>query len=271
MAQQRQWEKSNNYFVKVLQIPAIKTAAKDQYLIAAFQAGINYTQMQKLEKSNECLAKVLEVQDALTLNKKAYVNSIYQTGLNFFNLKKYKDAEKYFTRILEMEEQLKPEFLRVLSMSIYLTGVNANQMGETKKSNEALLRYLELVKENPSDQFAPIANYMIGSNNFDLLEKEVAPIKNDDKEKEKKTKIAEIALKHTNIAPYLEKAIQANPKLEPAYMTLGNYYYYCKELEKAIVAYQQLVEKFPGSADAATYKSFLDNLKKELEIDQKKK
>jgi tetratricopeptide (TPR) repeat protein len=270
MAQQRQPEKSNQYYLKMMKIPAIETAAKDQYIIAAFQAGINYTQLQELTKANECLAKVTAVPDALTLNKKAYVNSIYQMGLNHFNLKKYKEADKCFKKILEMEDQLKPEFLRVLSMSIYLSGVNANQMGESKRSNDALLRYLELTKENPSDQFAPIANYMVGSNNFDLLEKEITPIKNDEKEKEKKTKIAEIAKKHTDIAPYLEKAIQANPKLEPAYMTLGNYYYYCKELEKAITAYQALVEKFPGANDAATYKSFLESLKKEVLIDKKK-
>jgi tetratricopeptide (TPR) repeat protein len=270
MAQQRQPEKSNKYYLKMLEIPAIQTAAKDQYLIAAFQAGINYTQLQELTKANECLAKVLAVPDALTLNKKAYVNSIYQSGLNYFNLKKYKKADEYFSKILGMEEQLKPEFLRVLSMSIYLTGVNANQMGEIEKSNKALLRYLELTKENPSDQFAPVANYMVGSNNFDLLEKEVAPIKDDKKEKEKKTKIAAVAKKHTDIAPYLEKAIQANPKLEPAYMTLGNYYYYCKELEKAIQVYQQLVDKFPGARDAASYKTFLESLKKEIQVEKKK-
>lgn len=269
MAQQKQPEKSNQYYVKMLQIPALQTASKDQYIIAAFQAGINYTQLQELEKANECLAKVLAVQDALTLNKKAYVNSIYQMGLNYFNLKKYKEAEKYFNQILSMEEQLKPEYLRVFSMSIYLSGVNANQMGETEKSNTALLKYLDLTKENPTDQFAPIANYMVGSNNFDLLEKEIAPIKEDEKEKEKKTKIAEIAKKHTDIIPYLEKAIQANPNLEPAYMILGNYYYYSKDLEKAILAYQELLARFPGSSDAVSYKSFLDNLKKEQEIEKK--
>ena len=52
-------------------------------------------------------------------------------------------------------------------------------------------------------------------------------------------------------------------------MILGNYYYYCKDLEKAILAYQELLARFPGSSDAVSYKSFLDNLKKEQEIEKK--
>jgi tetratricopeptide (TPR) repeat protein len=155
-------------------------------------------------------------------------------------------------------------------MSLYLLGVVNSQLKEFQISTEYLLKYLELTMANPSDPFAPIANFLIGSNNFELLEKEVAPIKSDKEEKQKATKIAALAKKHENIHAYLEKAIQLKPDLEPAYMQLGNYYYYCQDLEKAIRTYQALIEKFPTSPDTESYKKFLEGIEKQKEQLKKK-
>jgi tetratricopeptide (TPR) repeat protein len=155
-------------------------------------------------------------------------------------------------------------------MSLYLLGVINNQLKEFPTSTQYLLKYLELTVANPSDPFAPIANFLIGSNNFQLLEKEVAPIKNDPEEKQKATKIAAVAKKHENIQSYLAKAIQLKPELEPAYMQLGNYYYYCQDLEKAIRTYKTLIEKFTASPDIASYKKFLQGIEKQKKQLEKK-
>lgn len=265
MISQRQPEKSNEYLLKVLDIPGIKDAAGDQLLQALYQLGINYYQLRKPDKSNECLLKVLESPGLETSDNKTYINATYQLGLNYFALKKYEEVEKYLSKLLKIEN-LKTEFLRVYSMSLYMMGVNSNQLKQYEKSTAHLLEYLELTQANPSDQFAPIANYLIGSNNFDLLEKEINPIKNNKKEKEPRTKIAKIAKENKNVQPFLSKAIELNPNLEPAYMLLGNYYYYCKDYENATKNYQILVTKFPKSPDIVTYKNFMEALKRESKL-----
>lgn len=269
MAQKRDMEKSNQYYAKVLEIPGLETVNRDQLTLATYQLGFNYSQMRQPAKSNEFFLKVLAVEGLETSNKKLYVNVFYLASQNFFNLKKYKDAESYTDKILAMDGLL-PEHLQIYSLSLYLSGVNANQMKAYPKAIKHLKKYLELTKENPTDQYTYLSSFVIGTANFDMLEAEVAPIKADKKAKNPKTKIAEAAKKYTEIEPYLTRAMQLNPDLEPAYMTLGNYYYYSKDLAKAVAMYQQLIAKFPTSSGIVGYKKFLEGLQKEQKVEKKK-
>lgn len=268
-AAQKKLAEANSYYAKMLEIPGIENSAKEQRATALFQLGVNYSALNNPVKSNEYLLKLLAIPDLAAFDKTKYVSASYQAGANFFNLAKLKEANQYLADLMKMPG-LKEEFLRIYSMSLYLLGVINNQLKEFPTSTQYLLKYLELTAANPSDPFAPIANFLIGSNNFQLLEKEVAPIKNDPEEKQKATKIAAVAKKHENIQSYLAKAIQLKPELEPAYMQLGNYYYYCQDLEKAIQTYKTLVEKFAASPDIDSYKKFLQGIEKQKEQLEKK-
>lgn len=268
-ATQRKLQEAISYYEKVLEIPGIENSAKEQLTLALFQLGVNYSALNNPAKSNEYLLKLLAIPELETFDKTKYVSATYQAGANFFNLAKLKEANRYLAKLIKMQG-LKDQFLRIYSMSLYLLGVTNSQLKEFQTSSEYLLKYLELTVANPSDPFAPIVNFLIGSNHFQLLEKEVAPIKNDPKEKQKASKIAVVAKKHENIQAYLAKAIQLKPELEPAYMQLGNYYYYCQDLEKAIQTYKTLIEKFAASPDITSYKKFLEGIEKQKEQLEKK-
>ena len=111
---------------------------------------------------------------------------------------------------------------------------------------------------------------MITSKLSNILQKEAEEIKND-KKKDKKQRISALAQGKKEIAGYLSRAIQLQSDLELAYMHLGNYYYYADDLDNAIVTYQKLVDKFPASQDIATYKQFVEDIKKEKKAQKKKK
>lgn len=269
-ANQKLFEESNKYYLKILEIPGIETSAKEKLNLANFHIGINYSQLNDSAKANEYLLKVLEFPGLDTVDKTMYIRTLYQVAVNYLTLTKYNEANQYFTKLIQVPD-LKTQFLKIYSVSLYLLGVTNNELKEYQTSIDYLLQYLELVKENPSDPLAPLANFLVGANNFGILEKEVAPIKNDPNEKEKPTKIAALAKANTRVQPYLSKAIELNPDLEPAYMQLGNYYYYSQDLDNAIQTYKILVEKFPASPDIESYKKFLEDVEKQKEELSKKK
>lgn len=269
-AGQKLLEESNKYFLKILDIPGIETSAKDKLNQANFHIGINYSLLNDPAKANEYLPKVAEFPGLETIDKMMYVRALYQMAINYFSLTKYNEANQSFAKLLQVAD-LKSQYLKIYSISLYLIGVVNNELQEYKTSNDYLAQYLELTKENPSDPWAPLATFLVGANNFSMLEKEVAPIKNDPNDKEKAAKIAALAKGYTNIQPNLAKAIELKPDLEPAYMQLGNYYYYCQDLDNSIQTYKTLIEKFPGSQDIESYKKFLEGILKQKEELAKKK
>ncbi|MDQ1352415.1 MAG: Tetratricopeptide repeat protein [Acidobacteriota bacterium] len=269
-ADQKLLEESNNYYLKILGIPGIETAAKDKLNQANFHIGINYSLLNDPAKANEYLPKVAEFPGLETTDKMMYVRALYQMSINYFSMTKFSEANQSFAKLIQVAD-LKSQYLKIYSISLYLLGVVNNELKEYKTSNDYLAQYLELTKENPSDPWAPLATFLVGANNFSVLEKEVAPIKNDANDKDKFTKIAALAKANTSIQPYLTKAIELKPDLEPAYMQLGNYYYYCQDLDNAIQIYKTLIEKFPDSQDLESYKKFLDGILKQKEEQAKKK
>ena len=261
VAFQKQVEKSNQYYLKVLEIPGIKNAAKDQLIEAIFQLGFNYPRLKNPAKSNEYLFKLMAFPGLETSDKEKFIKASYQIGVNYFNLKEFEKAEEYLSKLVKVDG-LKTNFLQVYAISHYLAGLNARQLKKNKKSNEYFLEYLEVTQNNPSDQFRPAVNFMVGSNNYDLLQKKVEAIKSEKKEDMRK-RVAKLAKETKNIQPYLSKAIELNPSLEPSYLILGNYYFLCQDYENAMQLYKTLIEKFPDSQDIETYKRFLNDIEKE--------
>lgn len=257
MARQRQPEKSNSYFLKVLDIPNI---TPQQKLTALFQIGNNYAALQNQVKSNEYFVKVLETPDLLTVDKAKFVGASYRLGINYYQLQKFKEVDKYFSKLIQVEG-LKTEYLKVYTFGLYLLGVSNSQLMNAEKSTKYLMEYLELTVNNPSDPYAPLANFLVGSNKYNSLQKEIEPIK-DSKDKNAVEKVAELAKSKKDVLTYLTKAVELNPKLEPAYTLIGNYHFLCLDYEKALQVYSSLVEKFPGSSDVGVYKGFIEKIKK---------
>lgn len=269
-ADQKLLEESNKYFLKILDIPGVETSAKDKLNLATFHIGINYSLLNDPAKANEYLPKVVEFPGLDTADKMMYVRALYQLSINYFTLGKYTEANQYFSKLFQVPD-LKTQHLKIYSICLYLLGAVNNELQEFKTSNDYLSQYLELTKENPSDPWAPLAIFLVGANNFSMLEKEVIPIKNNPDDKEKTAKIAALAKGYANIQPNLTKAIELKPDLEPAYMQLGNYYYYCQDLDNSIKLYRTLIEKFPTSQDIEAYKKFLEGVLKQKEELSKKK
>jgi tetratricopeptide (TPR) repeat protein len=142
-----------------------------------------------------------------------------------------------------------------------MLGLNSSFTSDFQTTTESLTKFLELAKDSSEHaQFLPLGNLLLGSNQMTQLQKEVEKI---EKGKDKLKKITALAKSKPEIETYLTKAIELQPNLEPAYMHLGNYYYYCSELEKSIETYNKLIEKFPNSPDLNQYKRFLNDISKE--------
>jgi tetratricopeptide (TPR) repeat protein len=203
-------------------------------------------------------------------DKKLVMQSLYQVGINYFNLRKAKESNEYFLKLLRYPD-VETDFPQLYISMHYLIGVNFNIVKDNEKSIEYLVKFLELGETSSAhSQLLPIANLLLGASHMSLLQKDTDKILHDKDQKGKKDKIAELAKNKKNIETYLTTAIQLQDNLEMAYMHLGNYYYYCSDLDKAIATYQKLVEKFPASPDLNAYKQFLENIKKEKQDSTKK-
>ncbi len=264
MVGQRQFEEAIKNLDKALEFQPEFPKASELLAKIYFNFGQQHNRNQELGEANEYYGKVIAVPGAAAAAKDVYAKSTYQIGLNAYTLQNYEESNKTlldFTKI----EGVDTEYAELYRTAIYVIGINLTQLKKNDESNEYLLKYLELDKAAPNTQLAPIANFLLGSNNFMKLEQEVEVIKND-KDKDKKKRIAEITRKYeADILPFLLKAIEMKDDLEPAVMTLGNFYYFSNNLEKTRETYETLVSKFPGSPDVVMYKSFLEDIKKEIE------
>jgi len=266
LASRKQVKKSNQYFLKVLEIPGINNTANEQLNHAIFQLGFNYSRLNNPAKSNEYLLKLLAFPGLETSDKDKFVKASYKIGANYFNLKEFEKAGETLSKVIKIDG-LKTGFLQIYALSHFLAGLNASQLKNYKESNEYLIEYLDVTQNNPSDPYRAAVNYALGTNNYELLQKGVAVIKND-KKKDMRKRIAQLAKESKNIQPYIAKAIELNPNLEPAYMVLGNYYFLCQDYENAMQTYRTLIEKFHESQEINTYKSFLKDIEKESKLEK---
>jgi tetratricopeptide (TPR) repeat protein len=175
-------------------------------------------------------------------------------------LKKFKESNEFFIKFIAApgaESDYRDSFIT----ANYIVGVNSYQLKLPGQSNEYLLRFLEIDKDKQSHlQWLPLAHFLVGSNGFDLLRKAV-----EQKEKTDIEGVAKLAKEDKLIVTHFTKALELGLDLEHIYLTLGNYYYYCRDLENAISNYKMLIEKFPDSPDISSYKDFLQQLEKDKE------
>jgi len=263
---QRQMDKSNEYFLKVLEIPDVE---KSQPIIMAkslFQIATNYFMMRKSKEANECYLRLMNLSSFATLDKRMVIQATFQAGATFSALKQHEKAVEYFSKLLDFPE-LQTEYKDIYFSTLYMIGLNANFANNLPKSIEYMTKFINEAGSSPNHaQFLPLANLLLGSGKMTQLQKKAEKVEGKDKVKE----VANMAKSMPEIETYLSKAIELKPELEPAYMHLGNYYYYCDNLDKAIETYKALIEKFPNSPDLEQYKKFLADIEKESKEGKKK-
>jgi len=145
----------------------------------------------------------------------------------------------------------------------YMLGVDLNMLGRTDESSVFLRKYLELVGPETADSYAPVASFLVAQHEYGLLDKELGRLKADASVTDLKARTQELARAHGDIPELLQRAIAGRPDIEDAYVLQANYFYYARDLDRAIAACQTLIEKFPNSASLEVYRNFLKKMKDE--------
>lgn len=233
-----------------------------------FTQGRKEFQQQQFSKANDLFKKILELPGVAESQKKIYTQVHYFLGLSYFTLQKSSEAKDYFSKLIAIPN-IETEAVQLYSIGNYMLGVICNQTQKLEESTQYLTKYLELNKDATNNQYVPLAMFLIGSNNYDLLDAQVSKIKKEMEAKKAKPakikeKITSLAKAQNNIVPHLTKAIELKPDLESAYLKLGNFYYLSQDFANAKEIYNKMIAKFPTSQDISTYKKFLDTIEKQM-------
>ncbi len=212
----------------------------------------------EIEKANELYIKLASYTPPGEREKKVQIDSIYQVALNFYNLRKYSESIQYFIKFIELPG-IKTNYKDDFSFSLYMIGLNYYHLSDLQNAINYLEKFLAVNKDNPANkQYLPLAHFIIGSCSYDQLEQEV--IKKDKSDIEG---VAKLARANKMIIPHFIQALKLKSDIEQAYLKMGNYYYYCRDLDKTIEQYEYLIEHFPNSPDLQVYKHTLETFKKE--------
>jgi len=230
-------------------------------------------QMNAQDKPAEAVpyfSRLAAIPDLEKTRKTVYVDALFNWGVSAFQARTFDVSVGAFTKLLSVPN-LETEARQNFVLAHYMTGFNLSLLEKPEEANGYLRKYITLVAAEPTNSFAPVAEYMIAKNEYALLDKEMAKLRAEKEATDLRTRIKAVAVQHANIPELLGRAIAAKPELEDAYLVLGNYYYLAGDLDQAITAYKALMEKFPGSAGLAEYKSFLQKLEEEKAASEAKK
>ena len=146
-----------------------------------------------------------------------------------------------------------------------MLGLNYSRLNQPEQANPYLEKFIAGPQNETTTPWLPLSYYMLANNNYLILDKQIARIK-EDKTGDALAKfdlIAVAAKANTGIQPNLVKTIELKPDIEDAFVKLGNYYFFCQDFDNALKTYNDLIAKFPTSPDLASYKSFMQNIEKE--------
>jgi tetratricopeptide (TPR) repeat protein len=260
-------EEALKEFEQAIKVDPNNPVAMEKKSILLYNLANQEIQKRQLNKAGEYYDKLLAIPNIDTVNRKIYIKTLYQAGMISNNIKQSKKSIELFEKFIAIpgiETELANEF----KISHYLLGIILSQEKSFEKSNQYLKKYLDLTKDNPTDKWAGLATGIIGANYFDLMETETKKF-----EKTELEKIAAKAKEFKDTETYLLKALSMEiPEalVEQAYLKLGNYYYYCRDLEKTVKTYKTLIEKFASSSNVSSYKDFLKKIEDTIAKQKKK-
>ncbi|HDP94953.1 MAG TPA: tetratricopeptide repeat protein [Candidatus Aminicenantes bacterium] len=261
---QNQLEPGEDNLKKALELDPGHTEAAKLMARLLFSKGQQFQQQRNVEEANQCFRQLIDLPNIAELDRTHLGQSLYQLGVNLYTRKNFAESTEYLKKFQQLP-MAQTEFAPIFPASNYIIGLNYSQQKDYEASNEYLSTYIDARQDAENDQLLPLAHFVIASNNFQVMEAEAEPIRKDKEAKDLKEKLAAVAAKFQDaIVPHLEKAIELKVDLEPAYLTLGNFYYYKNDRQKTVETYEKMISLFPDSPDKARYEKFLDDVKKEI-------
>ncbi len=262
---QNQLEPGEENLRKALELDPGHVEASKLMARLLFGKGQQLQQQGNVSEASEHFRRFIELPNIAELDRTHFGQCLYQLGVNLYTQKKFKESNEFLKKFQQVP-MAQTEFAPIFPASNYLIGLNHSQQKEYASSNEYLSKYIDARQEVENDQLLPLAHFIIASNHFQIMEEEATPIRKDKEAKDIKEKLAAVAAKaEDRIVPRLEKAIELKPDLEPAYVTLGNFYYYSNNLGKTAETYEKMLSLFPDSPDKANYEKFLKDVKSEID------
>jgi tetratricopeptide (TPR) repeat protein len=261
---QNQLEPGEENLKKALELAPDHTEAAKLMARLHFSKAQQFQQQRSVEEANQCFRQLIDLKNIAELDRTHLGQSLYQLGVNLYTQKKFAESTEFLKKFQQLP-MAQTEFAPIFPASNYIIGLNYSQQKDYDASNEYLSKYIDARQDAENDQLLPLAHFVIASNHFQVMEAEAVPIRKDKEAKDLKEKLAAVAAKFQDaIVSHLEKAIELKADLEPAYVTLGNFYYYKNDQKKTVETYEKLISLFPDSPDKAKYEKFRDDVKKEI-------
>jgi tetratricopeptide (TPR) repeat protein len=253
-------------FEKALAISPDFTLAVNAYLRALLilsQKAIDGRDMQKVGIYYD---KILNIKNIEATHPQELQNMTYRMGSIEFSQKNFEKSIAAFLRFQAIPEIEKTAASKS-ALANYMIGINYSQLAQPEKAKPFLEKFISGPQDDVTTPWVPLGYYFLASNDYLVLEKQVAKIKEEKANDALATldSIAAAAKASNAIQPNLVKAIELKPDLEDAYVKLGNYYFYCQDFDNASKTYTDLTVKFPASPDIASYKAFIEKIAKERE------
>ncbi len=263
LSQQNQnMDEAMTYMAKAYELDAASDAIIHQYAILMLKSA-----QQKMAANDKAAALALYEKFVLLPGIKAklsaqFVQVAYTLAGTYLQSGESDKVIRYSTELLATPgvEAYKQPYL----FAHFLMGSAYGQKNETEKSIEYLKKFLDLNQENLAPaQFVSLADYLIASSHFALMEKEIEALKKEDLEGIRKTAEAK-----TEMVKYLNDALAVDAQNREAKFSLAKYHYYCLNYEGAAALLKELLAAEPGNND---YKTVLDIVSKAQEAKNKKK
>lgn len=226
--------------------------------------GNSLLKTRKIKEATNYFLEMFNVNGFQKVFPKGHTEMMYRIGFNYFVLRDVNNSLKYLEKFLGVAD-VATNFTKYYTMANYISGINYSTKKDYEKSNKYLKKFIDLTKSDLNNKYSVFAKYIVASNYFAELKPKVTEIKkttNQKNIKANKKKIRELASKYTEIETNLNEVIQKNPKLEDAYVILGNFYYLKEDLGNCIKTYKSLISSFPNSKDIDIYKEFLKGVEK---------
>jgi tetratricopeptide (TPR) repeat protein len=211
--------------------------------------------------------KIMTVKNIEATYPKELQHAAFQAGSLAYGLQDFNKSVEYFLRFLAIPDVVTTS-PNNSALAWYMLGINFSRLNQADKAISYLEKFIAGPQNETTTPWMPISHYLLANNHYQVLEGQIAKIKEEKNADVLATfdGIAAAAKAIPAIQPNLTKAIELKPDLEDAYLKLGNYYFYCQDFDNALKVYNDLIAKFPTSADIASYKSFQQNIVKEREL-----
>jgi tetratricopeptide (TPR) repeat protein len=244
---------------KAVQVKPDFTAASESYVKLANHVAHNLNVENQPAKAVAYYARIVNMPGVDKMPKNALTDALYNMGVSAFQGRLYDQSVEAFMRLAAIPN-IEIDAKQNATFAQYMLGLDFSILNKPEDAQPHLAKYVEMADTEATKTYIPTAHYMLGKNEYAIVDKEVETIKNDKAVANVEAKAKDVAAKHAAILDHMQQAIAGNPGIEDAYVVLGNYYYLSGDLDNAMKAYQTLIEKFPSSTGLSDYQAFLKRI-----------